>query len=63
MAMQKRHGLKVRNEIDARLVTLRNGVVIGLAAEDPQDMGSTLSYNEIALIAASIGRFAGSFRC
>ncbi|MGB8482157.1 MAG: translocation/assembly module TamB domain-containing protein [Acinetobacter bohemicus] len=39
-------------KIDARLVT-RNGV-IGLAAEDPQDMGSTLSYNEIALIAKSV---------
>ena len=39
-------------KIDARLVT-RNGV-IGLAAEDPQDVGSTLSYNEIGLIAKSV---------
>ena len=39
-------------KIDARLVT-RNGV-IGLAAEDPQDVGSTLRYNEIGLIAKSV---------
>ncbi|CAB1221324.1 translocation/assembly module TamB domain-containing protein [Acinetobacter bouvetii] len=39
-------------KIDARLVT-RNGV-IGLAAEDPQDIGSTLKYNEIAVVAKSI---------
>ncbi len=39
-------------KIDARLVS-RNGV-IGLAAEDPQDMGSTLKYNEIAVVAKSI---------
>ncbi|UDM39434.1 translocation/assembly module TamB domain-containing protein [Acinetobacter haemolyticus] len=39
-------------KIDARLVS-RNGV-IGLAAEDPQDIGSTLKYNEIAVVAKSI---------
>lgn len=39
-------------KIDAKLVT-RNGV-IGLAAEDPQDIGSTLKYNEIGLIAKSV---------
>ncbi|WP_166169055.1 translocation/assembly module TamB domain-containing protein [Acinetobacter sp. SA01] len=39
-------------KIDARLVT-RSGV-IGLAAEDPQDMGSTLNYNEIAVVAKSV---------
>ncbi|MDN5512384.1 translocation/assembly module TamB domain-containing protein [Acinetobacter sp.] len=39
-------------KIDARLVT-RNGV-IGLAAEDPQDTGSTLNYNEIAVVAKSV---------
>jgi translocation and assembly module TamB len=39
-------------KIDARLVT-RNGV-IGLAAEDPQDVGSTLNYNEIAVVAKSV---------
>ncbi len=39
-------------KIDARLVT-RNGV-IGLAAEDPQDIGSTLNYNEIAVVAKSV---------
>ncbi|MGX5699516.1 translocation/assembly module TamB domain-containing protein [Acinetobacter kookii] len=39
-------------KIDARLVT-RSGV-IGLAAEDPQDVGSTLKYNEIAVVAKSV---------
>ncbi len=39
-------------KIDARLVT-RNGV-IGLAADDPQDMGSTLKYEQVALVAKSI---------
>lgn len=39
-------------KIDARLVT-RKGV-IGLAAEDPQDLGSTLNYDEIGLIAKSV---------
>ncbi|OTG71666.1 hypothetical protein B9T23_15390 [Acinetobacter terrae] len=39
-------------KIDARLVS-RSGV-IGLAAEDPQDVGSTLKYNEIGLIAKSV---------
>ncbi len=39
-------------KIDARLVT-RSGV-IGLAAEDPQDVGSTLNYNEIAVVAKSV---------
>lgn len=42
----------VKPKIDARLVT-RNGV-IGLAAEDPQDVGSTLNYNEIAVVAKSV---------
>ena len=39
-------------KIDARLVT-RDGV-IGLAADDPQDMGSTLKYEQVALVAKSI---------
>lgn len=42
----------MKPKIDAKLVT-RNGV-IGLAAEDPQDIGSTLNYNEIGLIAQSV---------
>jgi len=42
----------VKPKFDARLVT-RNGV-IGLAAEDPQDVGSTLNYNEIAVVAKSV---------
>ena len=39
-------------KIDARLVT-RQGV-IGIAAEDPQDPGSTLRYDEISVIAKSV---------
>ncbi|WP_218696404.1 translocation/assembly module TamB domain-containing protein [Acinetobacter harbinensis] len=39
-------------KIDAKLIT-RNGI-IGLAAEDPQDSGSTLKYDQLALIIKSI---------
>lgn len=41
-----------RPKIDARLVT-RNGV-IGLAGDDPQELGSTLSYDQVAVVAKSI---------
>ena len=41
-----------RPKIDARLLT-RDGVV-GLAAEDPQYLGSTLKYDEVSLIAKSV---------
>ena len=39
-------------KIDAHLVT-RDGV-IGLAADDPQDIGSTLRYEQVAVVAKSI---------
>ncbi|NLN56462.1 MAG: hypothetical protein GX151_00495, partial [Gammaproteobacteria bacterium] len=39
-------------KIDAHLIT-RNGV-IGIAADDPQDIGSTLRYEQVALVAKSI---------
>ena len=41
-----------RPKIDARLLT-RNGV-LGLAAEDPQYLGSTMKYDEVSLIAKSV---------
>ncbi|MGE8540581.1 MAG: translocation/assembly module TamB domain-containing protein, partial [Acinetobacter sp.] len=41
-----------RPKIDARLLT-RDGV-LGLAAEDPQYLGSTLKYDEVSLIAKSV---------
>ena len=41
-----------RPKIDARLLT-RDGVV-GLAAEDPQYLGSTMKYDEVSLIAKSV---------
>ena len=41
-----------RPKIDARFLT-RDGVV-GLAAEDPQYLGSTMKYDEVSLIAKSV---------
>ena len=45
-------GQGIQPKIDAKLVT-RNGVV-GLAAADPDDISTTMNYDEVSLIARSI---------